>query len=169
MTRRAPLHTLLARDIMERRPSTVPPQMLVHDAVRLLLKEKRTSVPVVEDGRVIGLLTEKGCVKALLRAVEYRLPASSVRDVMNADVALVDVDAHVLTVAHRCIEATRRRVMVVDGDGKLVGVITRRDLLRATVEVFDTAPDRNSAVLYLSATGSKPPMGRRAASPARPG
>lgn len=142
---------LLARDLMVSRVKTVKPDDMVHDAVRLLVAHGISGAPVVDDtGQLVGMLSEKDCIQALMRAVVERLPSSKVKDVMSRQVVTIPPETHLLTVAHLFLTKSLRRIPVVR-DGKLVGQISRHDLLKRAVAVFDKAPSREAAVLYLSA------------------
>lgn len=146
-----------ARDIMITRVKTVKPDDRVFDAVQLLLKHKVSGAPVVDaDGTLVGMLSEKDAIHALMRAVVDRLPSHRVADVMTRKLLTVDEDAHMLTVAHLFLDNPVRRLPVVR-QGKLVGQISRRDLLAKAVSIFDDRPNRQAAILYLSATGATPP------------
>lgn len=150
---------LTARDMMTRKLVTVRQDLRVLDAVRMLLKNRVSGAPVVdESNRLIGMLSEKDCIHALLRAVAERLPSSLVADVMSTEVTTVDETTDLLTVAHLFVTRPLRRIPVLAHDGRLLGQISRRDLLRSAVDVWDEAPNRQAAVLYLSATGRRPPV-----------
>ena len=149
-----------ARDMMKTRLVTVRADMRVLDAVRLLLSNRVSGAPVVDDtGSLIGMLSEKDCIQALLRAVAERLPSSTVADVMTAEVTTVHEGTDMLTVAHMFVTKLLRRIPVVNEAGALVGQISRRDLLATAIEVWDESPSREAAVLYLSATGRTTPFG----------
>ncbi|MFT4625620.1 MAG: CBS domain-containing protein [Myxococcota bacterium] len=160
------MNGMSAAQIMDRKLHTVRPTDTVHDAVRMLLRLGLTGAPVIDgDRRVLGMLTERSCVQALMRAVADRLPPSRVRDVMTDVPVIVAPDAQFLTVAHHLLHNTARRILVVD-NGQLVGHITRRDLLRAAVAAFDRSESREAAALYLSAfEGRKRPAGFSTATP----
>ena len=152
--------SITAREMMTTKLYTVRPHMRVLDAVRMLLKRRVSGAPVVDDDyRLIGMLSEKDCIQALLRAVDERLPSSNVADVMSRDVFTVNEHTDLLTVAHRFTTNPVRRLPVVREDGTLLGQISRRDLLAAAIDVWDEAPNREAAVLYLSATGRTTPPG----------
>ncbi|MEO0600325.1 MAG: CBS domain-containing protein [Myxococcota bacterium] len=152
-----------ARDMMKKKVITVRQDMRVLDAVRLLLKNRVSGAPVVDDEyRLIGMLSEKDCIQALLRAVAERLPSSNVQDVMTTDIFTVTDGTDLLTIAHHFVTKPLRRIPVVDERNVLIGQISRRDLLNSALDVWDEAPSRQAAVLYLSATGRETPFGGRA-------
>lgn len=150
---------LLARDLMVARVHTVRADERIYDVVKMLVKKGISGAPVVDDRRrVIGMLSERDGIQALMRAVVDDLPSSRVRDVMDPEVTTVPPETHLLTVAHVFLTRKLRRLPVVDHDRRLVGQISRRDLLRKAIEVFDAAPNREAAILYLSAfEGTFPP------------
>ncbi|MBX2799095.1 MAG: CBS domain-containing protein [Myxococcales bacterium] len=148
-----------ARHMMTTRLHTVRSDQPVLDVVKLLLKQRVSGAPVVDDRyHLVGMLSEKDCIQALLRAVSERLPSSQVRDVMSPEPVTVSPDADLLTVSHLFVTRPMRRLPVVSEEGLLLGQISRRDLLQAAVEVWDRAPSREAAVLYLSATGQRAPV-----------
>jgi len=144
-------HGSTAGDMMETEPLTVGPDDSVFETVQLLLRRKVTGVPVVdEDHRLLGMLSEKECIRALIRAIHYRMPPSFVRDVMARNPVTVTEETSILTLSDLFVNHDFRRIPVIRGE-RLVGQVTRIDLLRAAVQVFRTAPSRQQAVLYLSA------------------
>ena len=149
---------LCARDMMITRVKTVRPDTQVIDAVNMLLKYGFSGAPVLdESGALVGILSEKDCIQALMRAVVERLPSSQVKHVMTKEVITITPDTHVLTIAHMFLNKPIRRLPVVE-NGQLVGQISRRDLLKHAAAVFEKAPNRGAAVLYLSAVdGSQSP------------
>jgi len=150
---------LTAREVMVAGIKTMSPDQRVLDAVQLLLKHRFSGVPIVdEEKNLIGMLTEKDCIQALLRAVEENIPPLCIRDVMTTEnLITITEDTHLLTMAHLFLTNPVRRLPVLR-DGRLVGQVSRRDLLRAAMAIFEGAPDREAAILYLSAIEAEPPI-----------
>ncbi len=146
---------IVARDMMAPDLKTAKATHRVRDAVRTMLKFGISGMPVVDDDqRLIGMLTQRDCIRALIRAVEEGLPGSIVEDVMTkGDLLTVTPDTHLLGIAHLFLTNPIRFLPVIEND-RLIGQVTRRDLLRSVLGVFDKAPDRETAVLYLSAVES---------------
>jgi YD repeat-containing protein len=120
-----------AGSIMTTNVVTVRPDALIEEAIELLLAQGISGLPVTDgDGRLIGVITEFA-----LLAVTYdqRVKDHTVSQHMTRDVITVDADDPVSRVADLCIVHRVRRVPVMK-DGRLVGVIARRDVLRALVE-----------------------------------
>lgn len=151
--------TVRARDMMVRKLHTVRPETAVYDAIRMLLDRRVSGAPVVDaSGKLVGILSERDCIQSVMRAIDG-LPPATVERVMSKDLITVEEDADFLSVAHVFLTKSVRRIPVVDEAGKLLGQISRRDLLKAAAEVFDEAPSREAAVLYLSALDRTRPAG----------
>jgi len=147
-----------ASDIMVTQLYTLRPEQPVGEGVRLLLKRRVSGAPVIDGSRtLVGIFSEKDGLTALLGAVHHERPPALVSDVMTTRLITVTEDTHVMAMAHLFTTKPIRRLPVVR-DGRLVGQVSRRDLLNATRQLFDGAPSRESAVLYLSALGELPPV-----------
>src|SRR3954449_149411 len=144
------------RDIMDAEPVTVTPDDEVEHVLRLLRRHDLHGVPVVnEGGRCVGIVTEADLVLTAepsdlhlphyielfggviylepLRRFEERLRkavASKVRDMMTIDPVTVEADAAVEHAAHLIATRKHNRLPVVE-NGRLVGVVTRVDVLEA--------------------------------------
>ena len=146
----------LVRDIMERDPATVQVDDSIQDVIQVLRKHELPGVPVVDaDGRCVGIVTEADLVVPdeqgdlhlphyfelfggmvflePLRRFEDRLRkafASTARDMMTANPDTVAPDASIQEAARRIHDSGHNRLPVVE-DGRLVGVVTRVDVLGA--------------------------------------
>ncbi|HFD16842.1 MAG TPA: CBS domain-containing protein [Rhodospirillales bacterium] len=151
---------MLARDVMTRNVVTVAPDTPVSEIARLLLEKRISGVPVVEpDGRLVGIVSEGDLMRrveeggarrgswwlAMLgipeeRALEYvRTHGRHARDVMTRQVITVSPDTPIGKVARLLEEEHIKRVPVVE-DGRLVGIISRADLLRAIASREEAPP-----------------------------
>jgi len=57
------LETLCAADVMDRHPPTVAPDTPIEDALRLMTAEKQTCLAVLVNQKLVGVLTERDCLK----------------------------------------------------------------------------------------------------------
>jgi len=130
------LRSVKASDYMADKLITFTPDTDLFDAINLLLEHRITGAPVIcEDGKLIGLLSEADCLKAILTLTYHEEEMGGrVGDYMSPEVYTINHDADIIAVAEDFINNGRRRLPVVK-DGKLVGQISRRDVLRA-VEQF---------------------------------
>ncbi|MBE2248028.1 MAG: CBS domain-containing protein [Myxococcus sp.] len=121
----------IVRDFMDTVVPTVPPEMAILDAVDFLLANHVTGAPVVDpDGTLLGMVTEKDCLRLLSMGVDGDRVAGTVREYMTTQTDWVSPDMNVYFVAGLFLGANFRRFPVVE-NGKLVGAITRFDILRS--------------------------------------
>lgn len=141
----------LARDIMETKLITLTADMDLHDAAQLLVRNRISGAPVLnEDGTLEGLLTEKDLMTALIDAVYDELPSTKVSSYMNREPYTISEDLDLLSVAQLFQTHPFRRLLVVR-DGRLMGLVSRRDVLKSVIKLIEPAQDHNAAMLYLSA------------------
>jgi CBS domain-containing protein len=120
----------VVREHMDKRVPTLRPETDILDAIGFLLKNRVTGAPVVDkSGRLVGILTEKDCLKLVAVGVDGNLPRGDVATFMTPDPATIPTDMDVYYVAGLFLKRDFRRFLVVE-DGKLVGAITRFDILR---------------------------------------
>jgi len=127
---------LTAGEIMTDVLTTVRPQDSIEDAIQLLLDHEISGMPVADDrGYLVGVITEF----ALLGVVyDNQIKNQTVEQHMTRELITVDISDPVSRIADLCIVHRVRRVPVMKS-GKLVGVIARRDVLRALHEAQSTA------------------------------
>jgi CBS domain-containing protein len=122
----------VARDFMNDHVLSFKGSAELDKAVTKLLRRGFSGAPVVDDdGKVIGILSERDCATVLAEAIWEGWPAGTVADNMSTDVETVGLTADVFAVSERFRKNVHRRLPVVDDEGRLVGLVTRRDLLRA--------------------------------------
>lgn len=125
------LSTLKAEDCMVRELVTVGPETDAYNAISLLLKHQISGMPVVdESGKLVGVLSERDCLKTLFDARYHNLPTALVKDLMSVELETISPDTDVLKIAELFLHRRFRRLPVVD-KGQLVGQVSRRDVLRA--------------------------------------
>lgn len=104
--------------------------MEILDALRLLVERQVSGAPVVDAlGNLVGMLTERDCLRIALEAGYYTNINGTVADFMSVDVCTVDAATPIIEVAELFVSSRYRRLPVVE-DGQLIGIITRRDVLR---------------------------------------
>jgi CBS domain-containing protein len=125
----------MARDLI-----TVTPETDAYDAIALLLKHRISGAPVVDgSGNLVGMLSERDCLKTLLHAQYHNLPTALVKDLMSTELRTIPSDTDVLQVAELFVHNRFRRLPVVDR-GRLVGQISRKDVLRAIQRMRSSEP-----------------------------
>jgi CBS domain-containing protein len=110
---------------------TFSPDTLIETAIESFLTNKISGAPVVDiDGKLIGILSEKDCMKTLFEASYYNNLGGYVKEYMSINVTTIDVNDTLSNVADNFMKSRFRRFPILEGD-KLVGQISRRDVLRA--------------------------------------
>jgi CBS domain-containing protein len=145
------IRELRVGDVMETDWPTRGPESTVEEAIRLFAEERVSGAPVVEDGRLVGIITEGdlifqdaevkapgfldilGGIVPLGDTDEYRREALksagvTVGEVMTDDPVTVAPEATLAETATTMAERRKKILPVIDG-GRLVGVITRMDIL----------------------------------------
>jgi CBS domain-containing protein len=110
-----------ARDVMTSSVVSVTPQHTVDEVAQMLTFHHISGVPVCQDGLVVGVVSEADLIGK---------QGSTVEQVMTAPAVSVPESMRLEEVAAHLTRARIRRVPVVDGSGRLVGVVSRSDVLR---------------------------------------
>ncbi|HXV64211.1 MAG TPA: CBS domain-containing protein [Vicinamibacteria bacterium] len=129
---------------------TVEPESSVLDAVRQMQEHNVGAAAVVEDGRLIGIFTERDVMNRValhqkdvastrVRAVMTRDPVTAKRDMPYGDALQMMVGQHF------------RHIPVLDDEGRVVGILSARDLYEHAVERL--SHELNAVVSYFTADG----------------
>lgn len=127
-----------ARDCMTASVLTFAPDQDLFEAIAQLLKHSFAAAPVVDgDERLVGMLTEKDCLRVLSNvAYDEDLEGGKVRDYQSPIRIVCEPGMDIFGVADRFLACNFPLLPVVEGD-KLVGVISRRDTLRGVQALRD--------------------------------
>lgn len=118
---------------MTREVVTVTPSTSLTEAVELLRSHTIRHLPVIDDGRVVGILTDRDLRFAMGAGASSDEAAAA--DVMNAPAITVPPETPVESAARTLIEHRIGCLPVVE-DGALVGILTESDLLRSFVDLM---------------------------------
>lgn len=122
---------LLVKDYMTRRLITLHPDAELLHAVHTLDRHDIAGAPVIDhDGNLVGVLTERDCLKVVYDAAYHSHYGGKVADFMSTTVETLAPDDNLVEAARRFIEGRFHRYPVLD-NGRLVGQISRRDVMRA--------------------------------------
>jgi CBS domain-containing protein len=125
------------REFMDRHVQTISPDADIMDAVDFLLEKRVTGALVADSkGKLVGILTEFDCLRLLTHGDERaEAPSGKVRDFMTPDVQTIPPTMDIYYCAGLFMNVSFRRFPVVE-NGRIVGAITRFDLLRAVRRSF---------------------------------
>ena len=126
---------------MLKNPVTIRADANLLEAIHLILIHKVSGLCVVDaDHRLVGVLSELDCLRGVLSATYNDAAIGRVADVMtDKDIVLARHDDDIVDVAEEMLRSGRRRRPVVDDEGRLLGQITIRQILRAVKE-FSAPP-----------------------------
>ena len=133
--------SILIDDFMTKNLATATEEMDLLALVDMLLRRGISGAPVVDgSGHLIGMVSEHDCLKAILVGTYQGDVGGSVADVMTSSVETVPLGTSIVEAANQMVISGRRRLPVVDHDNRLVGQISRSDLLRA-VRAYEIPED----------------------------
>ena len=116
---------------MTRKIVSIDQDMEIMAATHRLIKNNISGAPVLDaHGRLVGILTERDCMKVALHSGYHDVPYGLVRDYMSPNPEFVAPEQSILTLAEKFVYGNFRRYPVLD-NGRLVGMISRRDVLAA--------------------------------------
>ena len=125
------------KDYMSANLVTFTPDMDILKAISLLIENRISGAPVVDkQGNMVGMLSEKECLKVALHASYHSESAGTVAEYMRAEMKTVDADTNIVDIAGMFLRDGYRRYPVLK-DNRLVGQISRHDVLRAMENLWD--------------------------------
>ena len=124
-------------DWMTRRLVTFRPDQTMDQVLNLLLARNISGGPVVdENNNLVGVISEGDCLKQVVKGKYNNVPTLSgyVREYMATDVKSVSPDLNIFEVAQMFLNMRIRRFPVIK-NGKLVGQISQKDVMRAMIKL----------------------------------
>lgn len=114
---------------------TVKQDADVLTTIKQLLSHQITCVPVLDEtGKLVGMFSEKDCMKVVLDSAYNKGMAGKVSDFMNKNIISVDAGSSIVDLAEKLKDSSVRSFPVFSQD-KMVGIICRTDVLRALVSI----------------------------------
>ncbi|HKB79141.1 MAG TPA: CBS domain-containing protein [Thermoanaerobaculia bacterium] len=135
---------MLVRDVMVESVLTVTPEQTLRDALELLQSKRIRQVPVLEDGRLVGIITDRDIKRATpsilshIDRAEYDgvLDQTLVRQLMTREPMTITPDAPLKSAVKIFISRKVGALPVLE-DGVLVGLITQADALRVLYDMLE--------------------------------
>ncbi len=123
------------RDFMATKLTVLAPDDEVMAAMRTLIEHEISGAPVVDaHGNLVGLLTQRDCLTVAYQSAYHGEKPGRVRDYMTSEVETVPAEMELVEAIERFYESPYRRFPVV-AESQLVGLLSRRDVLRAVLEM----------------------------------
>jgi CBS-domain-containing membrane protein len=139
-------HNKLVQEIMTKRVVTLYEEDNLQRIATELRELRFRHLPVVDDGKLVGILSQRDLLRATVNGVDHSplalarearfLEQTFVRDLMRTDVLTARPDEPIKAAAERMLGAHIGALPVVDGDGMLIGIVTENDIMRAALSVL---------------------------------
>ncbi|MBC6400218.1 MAG: CBS domain-containing protein [Ekhidna sp.] len=130
--------SLKVADYMARKLVTFNPDQPMFEVVGALMKNKISGGPVVdENGDLVGIISEGDCLKEVVKGKYDNIPIFSglVSEHMARKVITVNPDLNIFEAARMFLQMRFRRFPVVDREGRLVGQISQKDIMKAVLNI----------------------------------
>lgn len=129
---------ILVSDYMTTNLITFKADDSLDHVINLLIKYKISGGPVVnETNELIGIISETDCIKHISESKYYNMPSDTnniVGKYMVTDVDTIDKNMNIFDAAFKFISSHRRRFPVIE-NGKLIGQLSQKDVLKAAIKV----------------------------------
>ena len=134
---------MLVKNWMSKNLITVDINDSMQDAAKLLKKNNIRGLPVMKNGKLVGIVTDRDLKRASasdantldIHELLFLISEIKVKDIMTKDPITIPVDETIEEAAELLLDNKLSRAPVVDNDGKLVGVITQTDIFRVLVSL----------------------------------
>ncbi|WP_010135534.1 CBS domain-containing protein [Ochrovirga pacifica] len=116
---------------------TFSPKLKVVEAMQILVSNDISGASVVdENDHLLGMISEGDCMKKIANSRYYNIPLhdQTVEEYMEPIVETIEGDNNIFDVAHMFCTSRRNRFPVMEGD-KVIGQISRKDILKAALEI----------------------------------
>jgi CBS domain-containing protein len=138
----------LSEVIIGKKPITVKAGVTVREACQVMSRAEKGAIMVLSEGRLQGIFTERDLLKRVV-AEGLNPDVVSVDDVMTRSLVVGSPDDSYQRALQKMVSATCRHLPVVKGD-KVVGLVSRRDLMGLDIELLEEELDlRDPATLFI--------------------
>ncbi len=118
-------------DCMATQLITFKPTDNSHSAAKILIDKGHSGAPVLDrNNKLIAILSKKDCLQVVYTASYHQEWGGSVAEYMTSDPDTIESGTDIIEAADRFVRARYRRLPVMD-HGKLIGQISRTDILQA--------------------------------------
>ena len=129
-----PISKYMATDLV-----TFTPDVDVIEVIRTFLQKNISGAPVLNENKeIVGLIDDKDCLRLLIDSVYHNEPVPNIKvqSYMTSVMKVIDMDANVVDAARIFLETKYKRLLVVNKEGKLIGQISRADILKAIDAIY---------------------------------
>tara|TARA_R110002049_G_scaffold309149_2_gene517607 strand:+ start:3866 stop:4333 length:468 start_codon:yes stop_codon:yes gene_type:complete len=124
-------------DYMTTNLITFTPDQSIESVMQAIIKHRISGGPVVnEKNELVGIISEGDCIKQISESRYYNMPMhdKTIENHMVVNVETIDGNMNIFDAANKFLKAKRRRFPIVE-NGKLVGQISQKDVLKAAMQL----------------------------------
>ena len=135
--RKGSTENIKVSDYMTTNLITFRPNQSVLEVMNTLIRKRISGGPVVNDkNELVGIISEGDCMKQISNSRYYNQPLQDfkVEQHMNKDVETIDGNMNVFDAADMFLTSKHRRFPIIE-NGKLVGQISQKDVLKAALQL----------------------------------
>ena len=128
---------ILVSDYMTKKLITFRPEQSIYEVMELFAKNRISGGPVVNSkNELVGIISEADCMKSISESRYFNMPIldKSVEKYMSKDISTIEHNVNIFDAASHFYKASRRRLPVLE-NGKLVGQISRKDIVVAALRL----------------------------------
>jgi CBS domain-containing protein len=118
---------LRLNELVRRKPIAISGEATIHDVVKIMAEQNIGFLVVVENGRMVGVLSERDVVRSLAERGNLSVKVS---DICKRDIITLQADATLAEAAEKMGKHGIRHIVVVNKSGELIGVVFVRDLIQ---------------------------------------
>ena len=127
----------LVSDYLARKLITFKPDQSINEVIEVLLSKRISGAPVVnDDNELVGVISEGDCLKEVVKGKYDNIPILSgkVSEHMSHNVVSIPAETNIFEAANMFLDRRIRRFPVIK-DGKLVGQISQKDVMKAVLKI----------------------------------
>lgn len=126
---------MIVKDFMNTRFAKISNDMPVITASIELIKKEALGGPVVDDeNKLLGWISEQECLQVTTQFAYHNHRVALVKDIMRKDVLSIKMDQSIFSLAEKMVGTQPKNYPVVDDNNKVIGVITRRHVLKSLLD-----------------------------------
>lgn len=126
------------RNMMNREIVTLDAEAVLTEAMQVMVEKDIGSIVVTRGDEMTGILTERDVLKKI--CFDHECALMKIVDVMSTPLVTIDGGSSIGEAADKMGREKIRRLLVTE-EGKITGIVTERDIMRATLDVFRKLSD----------------------------